>query len=62
MQTTHIKRVFGQHEAKKQRVAEALKVTPKHLNNTLRIGTDVYIVHEGTKSLTAFKAQVGNVL
>ena len=59
MQTTHIKEFLANTKLTKTEVAEALKVTRQHLNDTIRKEIDVYIVHEGTKSLTAFKSANG---
>ena len=63
MQTTHIKEFLANTRLKKTEVAEALKVTPQHLNNTIRKEIDVYIVHDGDKIIDSFlKRKWGNVL
>ena len=54
MQTTHIKEFLANTRLKKTEVAEALKVTPQHLNDTIRKEIDVYIVHEGDKIIDSF--------
>ena len=54
MQTTHIKEFLANTRLKKKEVAEALKVTPQHLNDTIRKEIDVYIVHDGDKIIDSF--------
>ena len=54
MQTTNIKEFLANTRLKKTEVAEALKVTPQHLNDTIRKEIDVYIVHEGDKIIDSF--------